>query len=211
MLSLARFHLTLTRVVHDDIETIRQGRNQEHVRLQHIHQSAIEPAEQERWFQAINNRWNYFFVIQAGDRKVGMVYVKDFTEHMATSSCGVFIWDRATLASRVPLLAVLTVLDFFFGELRGGSTESIVLRSNAPAMRMNEFFDFAFADTDVPEQVRIYMDLPRYLAARERLLGVAERIIKSPAAQSLVLSGTVSALNFEVINQRLLEQAAAQR
>lgn len=206
MLTLERFHLRLTRVTREDIEEIRRGRNQDHVRLQHLYQDEITAEQQAAWFEKIDNRWSYFFVIHAHDKKVGVVYVRDFTEGMATSTCGVFIWDRDYLSSRVPILAILTVLDFFFGELRGGGTESVVLRKNTAAMKMNEFFGFAFEDTDEPEQVRIRMDLERYLHQRERLLKFAARMVKEPKAQQLVLSGEPEERNFDVINERLRAQ-----
>lgn len=203
MLILVRFHLLLTRVTREDIEEIRQGRNLDHVRLQHLYQEHITKEEQEAWFDKVDNRWNYFFIIRTHGKKVGLVYVKDFTEGMASSTCGVFIWDQDSLSSRVPILAILTVLDFFFGELRGQGTESIVLRRNTAAMKMNEFFGFAFEDTEDPERVRIRMDLERYLRQRERLLKFAARVVKDPTARDLVLGGEVDERNFDIINDRL--------
>jgi RimJ/RimL family protein N-acetyltransferase len=207
VLTLERFGLVLTRVGPDDIEDIRVGRNEDHVRMQHLYREPITPEQQQRWFESVNNAWNYFFVIHAHGKKVGVVYVRDFTEGMATSTCGVFIWDKEHLASRTPLMAILAVLDFFFGELRGGGTESVVLRSNQAAMKMNAFFGFAFEATDDEHLTRIHMDLERYLGERERLLRFAKKVIKSVEAQELKLSGVSSCLNFDVINERLRSQA----
>jgi RimJ/RimL family protein N-acetyltransferase len=203
MLTLERYHLTLTRVVSGDIELIRQGRNLDHVRLQHLSQGLISKEMQEAWFEQVNNRYSYFFMIQQAGKRVGVVYVRDFTEGMATSTCGVFIWDPGALGGRVPLLAVLIVLDFFFGDLRGGSTESFVLKTNRAAMKMNQFFGFEFEDVPNEDFYRIRMTLERYSSQRQRLLAVAARIIKTPHAQVLRLGGHVSELNFPEINQLL--------
>lgn|GEM_PF-4353798 len=203
MLVLERFHLVLSRVERDDIEIIRQGRNAEHVRRMHRHQAPITPAQQEAWFARIDNEWNYFFVIHHRGRKVGVVYVAEFTPQMATSNCGVFVWDHDALGSRVPLMAILTVLDFFFFDLQGGGTSSVVLRSNTAALRMNEFFGFAFEDGPEADLVRVSMDRARYLAHRDRLLAFARRAVKDPAAFSLRLRGAPSPRLFDVINDRL--------
>ncbi|MFZ9888634.1 MAG: GNAT family N-acetyltransferase [Myxococcota bacterium] len=199
-LTLNRYHLRLRRVAERDIEVIRQGRNMEHVRGQHVHQELITEAQQARWFASIQNERNYFFVIERAADRVGLVYVKDFTAAMDTSGCGVFLWDTESLGSRVPLLAVLTVLDFFFGELGGGGTESVVLRSNRAAMRMNEFFGFAFEEGPSPELVRIRMTKERYAQHRQRLLQFARRLIKDRSARDLVVLGAPNPMQFDVIN-----------
>jgi RimJ/RimL family protein N-acetyltransferase len=203
VLILERFHLVLSRLVDDDIETVRQGRNAPHVRQMHRHQDEITPEQQRAWFARVDNEWNYFFVIQHKEKKVGVVYVADFTPAMATSNCGVFVWDKDTLGSRVPLMAILTVLDFFFFDLQGGGTSSVVLRTNTAALRMNEFFGFRFEDGPTPDVVRVSMDRALYLQNRERLLAFARRAVKDPVAFPLRLRGTPSPKLFPVINERL--------
>jgi RimJ/RimL family protein N-acetyltransferase len=202
-LILERFHLVLSRVERDDIEVIRQGRNAEHVRTMHVYQDEITPSQQEAWFIRIDTEWNYFFVIHHKGKKVGVVYVSEFTPQMATSNCGVFIWDHDTLGTRVPLMAILTVLDFFFFDLEGGGTSSVVLRSNSAALRMNEFFGFRFEPGPTDELVRVSMDRSLYLEHRERLMGFARRAVKDPAAFPLRLRGAPSPKLFAVINERL--------
>jgi RimJ/RimL family protein N-acetyltransferase len=208
-LVLERFHLVLSRVVHDDIEEIRQGRNADHVRRMHRHQEPITPEQQEAWFARIDNEWNYFFVIHHHGRKVGVVYVSEFTPRMASSNCGVFVWDHDALGSRVPLMAILTVLDFFFADLQGGGTSSVVLRTNTAALRMNEFFGFRVDDGPADDLVRVSMDRARYLENQPRLLAFARRAVKDPAAFPLRLRGTPSPRLFAVINDRLRTVAAA--
>jgi RimJ/RimL family protein N-acetyltransferase len=202
-LVLERFHLVLSRLGHDDIEVVRQGRNAEHVRRMHRHQAEITPEQQQAWFARIDNEWHYYFVIHHKGRKVGVVYVADFTPGMATSNCGVFVWDTEALGSRVPLMAILTVLDFFFADLQGGGTSSVVLRTNTAALRMNEFFGFRFDDGPTPDLVRVSMDRALYLLNRDRLLAFARRAVKDPTAFPLRLRGSPSSKLFPVINERL--------
>jgi RimJ/RimL family protein N-acetyltransferase len=203
VLVLERFHLVLSRVEHDDIEVIRQGRNAEHVRRMHRHQDEITPEQQEAWFRRVDDEWNYFFVVHHKEKKVGVVYVADFSPGMATSNCGVFVWEKDALGSRVPLMAILTVLDFFFFDLQGGGTSSVVLRTNTAALRMNEFFGFRFEDGPKPDVVRVSMDRALYLQNRDRLLAFARRAVKDPAAFPLRLRGTPTPKLFPVINERL--------
>jgi hypothetical protein len=205
VLILERFHLVLSRVERDDIEAIRQGRNAEHVRRMHVYQDEITPSQQEAWFARVDTEWNYFFVIHHKEKKVGVVYVSEFTPQMATSNCGVFIWDHDTLGTRVPLMAILTVLDFFFFDLEGGGTSSVVLRSNTAALRMNEFFGFRFEEGPTNELVRVSMDRALYLEHRDRLLAFARRAVKDPAAFPLRLRGSPSSKHFDVINERLAQ------
>jgi hypothetical protein len=83
-----------------------------------------------------------------------------------------------------------------------------VLRANTAALRMNEFFGFAFEDGPAADVVRVTMDRARYLAHRDRLLAFARRVVKDPAAFPLRLRGTPSPKLFAVINERLRAAAA---
>ncbi|HMV35794.1 MAG TPA: hypothetical protein PKD60_07880, partial [Turneriella sp.] len=80
MLSLHQFHLQLRRVQPDDLEEIRQGRNTDSVRKNHIYQQLITPDMQNDWFVRTLKPENYYFVIIKRGKKIGLVHVSNIRE-----------------------------------------------------------------------------------------------------------------------------------
>lgn len=200
---LRQYHLTLQRLQHEDIELVRQGRNLDFVRQNHVYQKPISPEEQEIWFQKINNKQNYFFLIKKNDRKAGIVYLKDGEIADKRGTCGMFIWDRKFLGSRMPILANIIGLDFFFEVLGNSYAESVVLKTNTPAMRMNEFLGFDFEYSSDNDTCRIFLTLEKYLGYRPKLVEFAEKLIHEKNEHKLRITGEVSDLNVPSINSIL--------
>ena len=64
MLILEQFDVRLIRLSEEDLELIRSWRNAAHVVNQMIYREYITPEMQQTWFQTINNKYNYYFVIE---------------------------------------------------------------------------------------------------------------------------------------------------
>ena len=76
-LVLSQWGVTLRRMRASDIENVREGRNRDFVRRRHRHQALISQEQQKAWFKKVNNKQNYFLVIQVGGRDLGVVFIKD--------------------------------------------------------------------------------------------------------------------------------------
>lgn len=201
-LTLTRFGIQLRRMTEADKESVRTGRNKDFVRNNHVYREVISVEEHEAWFREVNSPLHYVFVIHYRERDVGAIIVKDINPETMTATNGVFIWDEATLGSKVPILSGLIGLDFFFYTIGLSRMQSVVLKSNTPAIKMNTFYGFELTERD-SETLYTTIDNKAYLANRERLIGFACRVCKKKEEQDLKIEGNKSPLNLPIINSLL--------
>ncbi|AFM12269.1 GNAT family N-acetyltransferase [Turneriella parva] len=201
-LTLTQYGIQLRRMTEADKEMVRVGRNKEFVRNNHVYREIISIEQHETWFREVSSPLHYILIIHYHDRDVGIVIVKDFLPDRMVPRCGAFIWDEDYIGTKVPILSILIALDFFFYNVGISGTESVVLKSNSAAIKMNQFFGFEFTERD-SESYNITMDKKTYMANRDRLRAFACRAAKKREEQELKIGGTKSALNLPVINSLL--------
>jgi hypothetical protein len=201
-LTLTQYGIQLRRMTEDDKEMVRIGRNKDFVRNNHVFRDIISLEAHEAWFSEVNSPLHYILVIHYHERDVGIVIVKDFLPDKMAPRCGAFIWDEDFIGTKVPILSILIALDFFFYTVGISSTESLVLKSNAAAIKMNRFFGFEFHDRD-SDSFDITMDKKTYMANRARLKAFACRAAKKKEEQELKIGGSKSSLNMAEINSLL--------
>lgn len=85
-LSLKRFGIELRRMVESDKEIIREGRNKDFVRANHIYRNIISSEEQDKWFLAMNAKEHYVFLVLYKDERIGVVYLRDIPEDLSRST-----------------------------------------------------------------------------------------------------------------------------
>jgi len=201
-LTLTQFGIQLRRMTADDKEMVRTGRNKDFVRNNHVYREIISVEQHEVWFREVSSPLHYILVIHYHGRDVGIVIVRDFVPERMTTTCGAFIWDEDYLGSKVPIMSILIALDFFYYTIGVSRTDSVVLKSNAAAIKMNRFFGFEFTERD-NESFNITMDRETYLANRNRLIAFACRAAKKKEEQELKIGGNKSPLNLPAINALL--------
>lgn len=201
-LTLTQYGIQLRRMTEADKEMVRLGRNKEFVRNNHVYREIITIEEHEAWFREVSSPLHYILVIHYRDRDVGIVIVKDFLPDRMMPRCGAFIWDEDYIGTKVPILSILIALDFFFYTVGISGTESVVLKGNSPAIKMNRFFGFEFTERD-GESYKISMDKKTYLENRDRLKAFACRAAKKKEEQELRIGGNKSSLNLTEINALL--------
>jgi hypothetical protein len=201
-LTLTQFGIHLRRMTEADKEMVRAGRNRDFVRNNHIYREIITAEQHEVWFREVTSPLHYILVIHYHGRDVGIVIVKDFVPDRMTTTCGAFIWDEDFIGTKVPIMSILIALDFFYYTIGVTRTESVVLKSNAAAIKMNRFFGFEFAERD-SESFDIAMDRETYLANRDRLIAFACRAAKKKEEHELKIGGNKSPLNLPAINALL--------
>lgn len=200
-LTLTRFGIQLRRMTEVEKEIVRTGRNKDFVRNNHVYREIISVEQHEAWFREVSSPLHYILVIHYHARDVGVIIVRNINPESLSSTVGAFIWDEDFIGSKVPILGILMALDFFYA-IGIARMDSIVLKSNVAAIKMNRFFGFSFAERD-EESFKITMDKKTYLANRERLIAFACRVCKKKEEQELKIDGDKSPLNLPAINSLL--------
>lgn len=182
---ITKGNIVFRKLVHDDIELVRQHRNSSDVSQFMEYREHITPEMQEKWFSSINNNFNLYFVIEYKGQKIGLVNGKDINWESHSMETGIFIWDKKYLNTHIPLLAVLV-----FGELGimtfGLTAYAHILKTNHRAKRYNKLLGFRLCEGQENVENQLYkMTKDTYLSktgfikgAFKKLMGNADTILK---------------------------------
>lgn len=111
---IKKYGLELSRLKKDDIEMVRRFRNEAYIRDFMVYRETITPAQQERWFDSVNNVHNYYFVIHHEQQPIGLINGKDINFEKGESEGGLFIWDKAYWGTFYPVMASVIMTDLSF-------------------------------------------------------------------------------------------------
>jgi len=152
---LEKYDIVLNRLTHDEIEMVRNWRNDPKVSQFMEFRDYITPEMQEKWFKSIDNDFNYFFIIEYRGKKIGLINVKDIDYTQKTGEGGIFIHDDEYLNSDVAFRATLCICDFFFETLNLERKIAHILSDNKRAIKYNLMLGFE----KQPNQENIYNQL----------------------------------------------------
>jgi RimJ/RimL family protein N-acetyltransferase len=113
-MKITRYGITLERMESDRIELVRNWRNDDKIIKFMFHQGDITSAMQREWFLSIDNEQNFFFIINYHNLPVGLINISSVDWESKTAYTGLFIYDENFLATDVPVMASLAMLDVFF-------------------------------------------------------------------------------------------------
>ena len=206
MLTLSQYGVTLKRVTEHDIEEIRYWRNQPFIRNTMQFRKHITKKMQQEWFQSINNKYNYYFIIQYKDKNIGIINVRDVNLKEMYGEGGIFIWDKSYWDTFVPSFATFILLDFIFNILNISTKSFIrILKTNKKAIAYNQTIGYVEVPYQENKQHRVYV-LPRedYNRKTKKLKRAAQLLSKD--FEPMRISGEVSPINIQEINNLLTEQ-----
>lgn len=200
MLSLKQFDVELRRLQLEDIELVRKWRNEAHVAQQMIYGEYITTEMQLKWFDTINNQYNYYFLILFKGNKVGLINAKDYDLERGFGEGGIFIGDKAYEDSFAAVFASLCLLNFVFYLLPHISKSRIrVLKTNVRAIQYNKLMGYEEISGAKNTHDQLFeLSRERYLTHGLKLNKVASLYCEE--SNLMELNGTSSDLNMREIN-----------
>lgn len=200
MLSLKQFDVELRRLQLEDIELVRKWRNEAHVAQQMIYREYITTEMQLKWFDSINNQYNYYFLILFKGNKVGLINAKDYDLERGFGEGGIFIGDKAYEDSFAAVFASLCLLNFVFYLLPHISKSRIrVLKTNVRAIQYNKLMGYEEISGAKNTHDQLFeLSRERYLIQGLKLNKVASLYCEE--SNLMELNGTSSDLNMREIN-----------
>lgn len=206
MLVLKQYGITLTRIDETNIELVRYWRNQSDILNFMEYRSYITPANQKKWFATINNKWNYYFIIEFENKKIGLINVKNYKPHEGFGEGGIFIWDKDYLYSFAPAFSSLCLLNFMLVKLNVCKKSRIrILKNNQGAIDYNKMLGYKLLPNQENEFNQMYeLDIQDYLLQSLKLNAAAK--ILSDHANELEFEGEVSEKNIDEINHLLISK-----
>ncbi|HRG87725.1 MAG TPA: GNAT family N-acetyltransferase [Chitinophagales bacterium] len=142
-MKITRYGITLERIEKQHTELIRQWRNDQKISRFMFYKGEITPKMQEEWFESIDNEQNFFFLIYYQSQPVGLINISSIDWENKTSYTGLFIYDDTFLATDIPVMASLTMLDVFFLLFDMQSVYAKVKGNNKAAHNYNTALGFS--------------------------------------------------------------------
>jgi UDP-4-amino-4,6-dideoxy-N-acetyl-beta-L-altrosamine N-acetyltransferase len=175
---VSKYGIILKRLTEEDLELLRNWRNDPKIVKQMNYKEYITPEMQQKWYSGINNRHNYYFIIVVDGKKIGLANLKDIDYNHKIMEAGLFIYDDDYLGTLVPFQVVLAKYDFGFLDLGMETCFGHVLRSNTNAIRFNASLGYELKPGQENEEHQLYiLTKERYLGKRELLLKKLSRIV----------------------------------
>lgn len=201
---IEQYNIKLKRLTIDDIELVRNWRNNWKIRKTMAYKSYITKSMQLKWFNSINNKNNYYFIIEHNDNKIGLINSKNVDINNMCGEGGIFIWDENIEHPYIPIFASLCLLNTVFYTIGIFNKSFIqVLSSNYRAIKYNQSLGYIL----VPGQQKVKNQY--YILTKEDYEKKAIKFNK--IAQKLTndyemprINGQISDKNLDKINEVLI-------
>lgn len=200
-----QYGLRYTRVCEEDLEVLRYWRNQEFIRNTMQFKEYITPQMQKAWFQKINNKYNYYFIIEHNNKKIGLINCKDTIPDTKIAEGGIFIWDKAYWGTMIPAFSSLTMLQAIFEHFQSGE-ESIVTvaRNNKVALDFNAMLGYEINQAaSNSEYLKLHLSKEKYFTHCKKLIKAAD--IYNRGNSGLIIIAKPSNLLIDEINSYIIK------
>jgi len=206
MLILKQYGVTLTRIQEKDIELIRYWRNQSDIVNFMEYKNYIFPEAQKKWFASIDNKLNYYFIIEFENKKIGLINVKNYDRIAGFGEGGIFIWDKNYIGSFAAVFSSLCLLNFMLLKVSVSIKSRVrILSTNDSAIHYNKLLGYKLLQDQEKELNQLYeLDVKDYLLIGEKLNKAAQALADD---SSLIYYGDVSEKNIDEINNLLIYKA----
>jgi|JI10StandDraft_1071094.scaffolds.fasta_scaffold232412_2 hypothetical protein len=188
-IAIERFGLRLQQIRDEDSEIVREGRNKPFVRTNHFYEGIITPEQHRNWYEGICKTRDYYLVASKDTVPLGLLYLKDITPGIRSGHIGVFFWEEKILRTRIPILAIITFLDFFLITAGVANIDCIIRMDNGAMDHIVQFLEFDLRYNAPTNELRANLTKERMLENRVRLLKYAERLNPDPASWHLRIEG----------------------
>lgn len=203
MLILEQYGVRLVRAQEKDIELIRSWRNQPDVSGFMEYRNHITAEEQKIWFKSINNKNNYYFIIEYEGKQVGLINSKNYDPVVGFGEGGIFISDKEYINSFAAVFASLCLLNFMFLKLNISDISRVrVLKTNDRAIQYNKLLGYKLLPGQEKVENQLYeLHISDYKTIGGKLNKAAALL--SSGNSELKFSGEKSEENMDAINELL--------
>lgn len=191
------------RVQEKDIELIRTWRNNPDVADFMEYRKHITAEEQKIWFRSINNKNNYYFIIEYEGKQVGLINSKNYDPKVGFGEGGIFISDKDYINSFAAVFASLCLLNFMFEKLGVSQVSRVrVLKNNERAIQYNKLLGYKLMPGQEEIENQLYeLHISDYKTIGGKLNKTATLL--SDGNSELKFSGEVCDENMDAINKLL--------
>lgn len=142
-MELQGYHVKLMQLRREDLEMVRQWRNDPKIQQFMLSQSQITSEQQQAWFEKINSDPRHIqFVIYYKDVPIGAANLKvilgDSLQNAQVIEPGLYIYDDKYRANLLAFAPTLLLNDYCFDTLMAQKLRAVVKKDNIAALNYNQ-------------------------------------------------------------------------
>ena len=170
-MEITKYGVTLRKLTVEKIEMLRNWRNDPKIVQYMEYKEYITPEMQQKWFEKINNIYNFFFIIVVDNKEIGLINVRDIDYDKAEGEAGIYIYDDNSYNSTISFQATFALYDFCFENLKLNRTIAHILKDNKRAIKYNKLIGYKIAinQENVNNQL-YYLQKDDYISSRENFI-----------------------------------------
>ncbi len=182
---IRKYGITLQRLTEADIELVRHHRNSELIRKRMFYQKLITEEEQKKWFQSINNDFNYYFLILHEEKKIGLIHGNIESYETGISRGGIFIWEPTAMQSHLPIIASVCATDLLFFLVKIKRSLAEVRADNKIALEYNQKFGYQIVEALSDDEKYVLELTPEiYLETAKTIREMVKKMNNDPSELS---------------------------
>ncbi|MCE2595591.1 GNAT family N-acetyltransferase [Motilimonas cestriensis] len=172
--AISAYKMVLRDIAADDIETLRQWRNQHDIRSQMLDQQLITVQQQQVWFKGLaQQKSQQHFALEYKGQLVGYANIKSPTKMPLQQAgqileTGLYLGAAKYRGTFLAFCVALALTDYCFDELKAKQLIATVLPSNQAALNFNQQLGYVIDNQD-NEQVSMTLALADYEASKAKL------------------------------------------
>jgi RimJ/RimL family protein N-acetyltransferase len=165
--------IKLCRLEKNNIEMLRNWRNDAKISNHMFFQDYITPEMQDVWFENLHLTKDFYFLIQFQQKYIGLIHLHKIDSKNLQAEAGLFIYDENYWGTHVPLQASLALLQFAFKNKKLEKVIAKVRNENTAAKKYNSFLGFQQIDN-------FYFELTKenYQSITKKLMVKMQKISK---------------------------------
>jgi RimJ/RimL family protein N-acetyltransferase len=133
---LKKYGIQLRSLTVNDLERVREWRNDPFVRERMFYQNEITAEDQERWFSNLDATSQYYLIFFE-EIPIGVINVKEIDWIERTGEAGIFIGLEDYRNSFVSMLAIFCMMDAYFDAFGFTKLTAVLRADNSAAKQFN--------------------------------------------------------------------------
>lgn len=134
--------IVLKRISLEDIETLRNWRNQKDISENMFFQDIISSEMQLNWYESLNKKNDFYFNIIYRERKIGLINIKNIDWKKKEGEAGLYISINKYRSSPLAIYSSLALLKYFFEEKKLSKIFAVVKPNNTNIIEYNKSLGF---------------------------------------------------------------------
>ena len=141
--------LSLHTITSDDLELLRNWRNDKDVNKYLITDLIISHDQQIIWYNSLDFSTSIYFLFRENDIPIGLAYAREINTNTDSFEGSIFIGDKQYLITHHPVKASLMLSYLLFEKLHFKTAYSIVHRKNKSALDLDNRFGYKEIGGDI--------------------------------------------------------------